>query len=75
MVEKPRVPDSVKTTDEYFDWRNQQRQRHRVMTLGEYNLWCKVGDAFDDHCSTDTFRGGLTIVLDGRPPIFGGYED
>lgn len=74
MAEKPVAPE-FETPDEFFAWRDQQRKRHRVMTTGEYALWCRGGDTFDFPTSSDCFRGGLTLILDGRPPIFGGFED
>lgn len=61
--------------DAYFAHRDRQRQRRRVMTMGEYTLWAKCGDAYDTPTNTDCFRGGLTLTLDGRPPMFGRHED
>lgn len=74
MAEKPIMP-IFETADEIFAWRDQQRRRHRVMTMGEYNAWAKSGDFFDSNVSADAFRGGLTIILDGRPTMYGGFDD
>jgi hypothetical protein len=43
--------------------------------MGEYHQWSRNGDAFDHPSSAGCFRGGLTIILDGRPPVYGGFED
>ena len=61
--------------DAYFAARDRQRQKRRVMTMGEYVLWSRCGDAYDSPTNNDCFVGGLTIILDGRPPIFGHHED
>lgn len=74
MVGKPIMPD-FQSAEEIFDWRNEQRQRRRVMTMGEYSLWAKHGDFFDSPSSASAFRGGLTIIFDNRPPMYGGFED
>lgn len=73
-MEKPVQPD-FDTPEEIFAWRKQQRKRRRVMTMGEYGLWCRGGDYFDHPSDASCFRGGLTLILDGRPPMFGGFED
>lgn len=60
-----------KEVEEFFDWRNQMRAKHRTMTIAEYRAWCHVGDLISDHRSTNAFPGGLTIILGRDSGIFG----
>jgi hypothetical protein len=58
------------TTEEWFAWREAERRKRRVMTVGEYRAWCRGGDAISSSAEANPFPGGLTILL-GTPPIIG----
>lgn len=58
----------------FKEWRNNQRRRPRVMTLGEYRAWLAAGDVISHPSSAPAFQGGLTIHFDG-PPIIGRFDD
>lgn len=49
--------------EEWMDWRDRERRKHRLMTLHEYRMWCVVGDAISDPSTSNAFPGGLTIIL------------
>lgn len=51
--------------EEFFAWRNQMRQKHRVMTWAEYNSWCRSGDIISHPSTSNCFPGGLTIDFRG----------
>lgn len=55
--------------EDFFAWREEQRQKHRVMTLAEYSAWCRNGDAISCPTSSNAITGGLTIRLDASPII------
>ena len=64
----------VKTLEQWFDWRDAQRKRHRVMTAGEYFAWTRGGDAISHSTEANAFPGGLTIDFRG-PNIIGRFDD
>jgi len=57
--------------EEFFKWADEQRQKHRVMTMAEYQAWLIAGDAISDHTSTNPFPGGLTIRFNKGSSIIG----
>jgi hypothetical protein len=59
--------------ENWLSWRDQMRQKHRVMNLGEYRAWCFAGDAISSPTCSSSFPGGLTITLD-KPAIIGRIE-
>lgn len=64
----------METIEEWLDWREEQRRRHRVMTYAEYMTWCRGGDAISCPSSANAFPGGLTIDF-SEPGIIGRFED
>lgn len=62
------------TLDEWFQWRDLNRSKHRTMTLSEYAAWCRGGDAISHPSAANAFPGGLTIILN-TPPIIGTVTD
>ena len=59
------------TPEEYFDWAECERSKHRVMTAAEYRAWCKVGDAISHPSTGNSFPGGITITFGPGDDIFG----
>lgn len=62
------------TMGEWHKWRDEQRRRPRIMTISEYMVWSRTGDAISDHTSASAFPGGLTIDF-SAPPIIGLFKD
>ncbi len=60
--------------EEYFDWVERERSKHRVMTAAEYNAWCKVGDAISYPSTSNCFPGGITITFGPDDGIMGRTE-
>lgn len=56
--------------DDFFAWRDRQRKRHRVMTMGEYQAWKSGGDMISHPSNSNCFLGGLTLLVD-TPAIIG----
>lgn len=46
---------------EFLKWREVQRKRHRVMTVGEYYAWRQGGDVLSSPTEANAFPCGLTI--------------
>ncbi len=57
--------------EEYFDWVERERRKHRVMTAAEYSAWYKVGDAISHPSTGNAFPGGITITFGPDDSIFG----
>ena len=51
---------------EFFDWRDRQRKKHRTMTIAEYDAWCCRGDAISSPSCSNAFPGGITIIFGDR---------
>lgn len=62
---------SQKWLDDWLDWREAERNKHRIMTLYEYRIWLIGGDAISCPTSSDSFPGGLTITGPATPYIVG----
>ncbi len=59
--------------DEWLAWRDAEKKKHRVMTLGEYMAWSRGGDLISHPTSSNAFPGGLTILFN-TPPVIGRTE-
>jgi hypothetical protein len=57
-----------KELDAWFAWREKERQKDRVMTVGEYQAWCRGGDCLGWSGSTNPGFRNLTITP-GAPII------
>jgi len=55
--------EDIKTIDDWVQWCDENRRKHRVMTVGEYRAWCAGGDEISHPGSSNAFPGGLTITL------------
>jgi len=60
--------------EKYLKWRDEQRQRHRVMNLSEYTAWQRGGDAISCPSDSNAFPGGITIEF-CEPPIIGRFSN
>lgn len=64
-------------TERFFEWRNRERRKHRVMTAAEYFAWCRCGDILSHPSSANAFPGGVSIDFSPSAGILGkvvGYE-
>ncbi len=62
------------SAEEYFEWRDRERAKRRVMTAAEYGVWCKAGDALSSPHETNPFPGGLYIAFGSEAGVLG-YTD
>lgn len=51
--------------EEWMEWRERERHKHRTMTSAEYYAWCFSGDVISHPSSSDAFPGGITIDFSG----------
>jgi hypothetical protein len=52
-----------KEVEDWLKWRDRERAKHRVMTVAEWEAWCRGGDAISHPSSASCFPGGLTILF------------
>lgn len=67
---------STQTTDKelarWLEWCDQERHKHRIMTIAEYEAWQRGGgDAISSPSEGNPFPGGWTLLFESRPLIFG----
>lgn len=59
--------------DYFFNWRETERNKRRIMTWAEYQAWCRgSGDGISSSAEANPFPGGLTIIF-GREASYIGH--